>query len=253
MDVACSTHCFSNEPLEQCLRHIAELDFQKVDMAIGDDNPQLKPSEIVADSGLIMRRMKQGPTIGIAALTVQSKATGGELVAVVEAIAHFAKQIAAPVIAIDADSTSGSFEEEVARLTKLTVPVQLHGCVLTVTTKVGTWTERPDAAIKLCEQVPGLGITLDPSHYVFGPHQNGSYDEIFPHVRHAHLRDSGKRLDQPQVRVGRGEVEYGKIISSLKSFRFKGSIAVDFDRNTPCDFEIEPEVRKMRLLLESLL
>ena len=32
----------------------------------------------------------------------------------------------------------------------------------------------PDTAVVLCDSVPGLGISLDPSHFVYGPHRGGT-------------------------------------------------------------------------------
>jgi hypothetical protein len=41
------------------------------------------------------------------------------------------------------------------------------------------------ALAELCQLVPGLGLTLDPSHYLNGP-QRASYDGVIPFVRHVH-------------------------------------------------------------------
>ena len=49
MYVACSTSCFAKYPLEQALRVIAELEFGKVDVAIEESSPHLKPSDVVRD------------------------------------------------------------------------------------------------------------------------------------------------------------------------------------------------------------
>ena len=104
--------------------------------------------------------------------------------------------------------------------------VESEGLVLTVPTRIGTMTEIPSAARELCERVPGLGLTLDPSHYINGSHQGGTYDELFPYVRHVHLRDSGKAPGKLQVRVGQGEVEYGRIISQLQRHRYDRLLSV---------------------------
>ncbi len=37
MFVACNTLCFSKEPLESALRHIAELEFDKIELSIVED------------------------------------------------------------------------------------------------------------------------------------------------------------------------------------------------------------------------
>ena len=66
----------------------------------------------------------------------------------------------------------------------------------------------------MCDSVKGLGITLDPSHYVYGPHGGVNYDQVMKHVYHVRLRDTTK--DQLQVRVGQGDVEYGRLVNQLQ-------------------------------------
>jgi sugar phosphate isomerase/epimerase len=76
---------------------------------------------------------------------------------------------------------------------------------------------------------------------------------LFAYVQNVHFRDTGKKPGDFQVRVGQGEVEYGKIVSQLERHNYDRSLTVSiFDRpdNT---FDGEVEVRKLKLLLESLL
>jgi len=101
----------------------------------------------------------------------------------------------------------------------------------------------------LCDNVKGLGLTLDPSHYIFGPHAGGSYGQILKYVHHVHLRDTSK--DQLQVRVGQGEIEYGKLLSRLQKEGFDRSLSVVMTEMP--DIDHSAELRKMRLLLESLV
>ena len=49
MYVACSSLCFGRYPLAQALHTITELHFQKVDLALHESGPHLKPSEVAAD------------------------------------------------------------------------------------------------------------------------------------------------------------------------------------------------------------
>ena len=100
----------------------------------------------------------------------------------------------------------------------------------------------------LCDSVKGLGLTLDPSHYVYGNHRGG-YDQVFRYVYHVRLRDTTK--DHLQVRVGQGVIEYGRLISQLGRFRYDRALCVDIGPID--DVDQNAELRKMRLLLESLL
>src|SRR5262249_22237865 len=144
-------------------------------------------------------------------------------------------------------------EEEKQRLTKLLEIADTEGILVTVATLTGTLTQTPEQAVELCEQVPGLGLTLDPSHYTAGPHQGKNYDGVFQYVRHVHLRDTGRGPNQFQVRIGQGEVEYGRIISQLARFHYERALSVDIRDIPDAAFAMEPEVRKLKYLLESLV
>ena len=121
--------------------------------------------------------------------------------------------------------------------------------VVGLLTEAGRMTQDPDTAVVLCDAVKELGITLDPSHYICGPHRGASYDQVLPLVYHVRLRDTSK--DQLQVRVGQGLIEYGKLISQLARVKYDRALSVDI---IPMEgIDQFAEMRKMRLLLESLL
>ena len=101
----------------------------------------------------------------------------------------------------------------------------------------------------LCDNVKGLGITLDPTHFVCGPHKGAGYDQVFKHVYHVHLHNTQK--DKFQVRVGQGEIEYGRLITQLSMVKYNRALSVHI-RPMP-EVDHVGELRKMRLLLESLL
>jgi sugar phosphate isomerase/epimerase len=141
------------------------------------------------------------------------------------------------------------FNAEVERLRQLVSIAAAEGVVVGLLTEAGRMTQDPDTAVVLCDSVKGLGITLDPSHYVFGPHHGQSYDQVMKYVVHTRLRDTNK--DKFQVRVGQGEIEYGRLVTQLNKFNYNRALSVD----TPPmpDVDQSAEMRKMRLLLESLL
>src|SRR5205807_8145167 len=99
--------------------------------------------------------------------------------------------------------------------------------MLTVPTRAGTLTKDPDTAVTLCQRVPGLGLTLDPSHYIAGSQRARSFDQVYPYVRHVHLRDTGRGPNQFQVHVGQGEVEYGRVIAQLARYHYDRLLTVD--------------------------
>ena len=58
---------------------------------------------------------------------------------------------------------------------------------------------------------------------------------------------------QFQVRVGQGEIEYGRIISQLDRFSYDRALTVDVREEWATSFPASPEARKLKYLLESLV
>ena len=236
------------------MRMIGELEFSKVDVAIHENGPHLRPSDVVADIGLAAQRIRIGPSLTPAAFSIEIAAPHAEeYLRQLRAICRLARLSAVSILTIPAAPTGAGIDAEVKRLRGLMRLIEAEGLVLTVATRTGTLTETPAAAVELCQQVPGLGLTLDPSHYVNGPNQGASYDEVFPFVRHVHLRDSGRAPGKFQVRVGQGEIEYGRIISHLHRRHYDRLLTVAIHDLTDGPYPMETEVRKLKFLLESLV
>jgi sugar phosphate isomerase/epimerase len=253
--VACSTLCFARYPLEKALRIIGELEFSKVDVALHERGPHLRPSEVAADVGLALQRIRIGPSLTPAAFSLEIEAAQpAEFERQLRAVCHLARlSTTVSVLTLAAASAGTGLDAEVKRLTRLVRIVESEGLVLTVETRIGTLTETPEGAVELCQRVPGLGLTLDPSHFIAGPHQGKGFDAVYPFVRHVHLRDTGRGPDQFQVRVGQGEVEYGRIVSHLARHHYGRLLTVEINDCPDAPFAMEPEVRKLKYLLESLV
>lgn len=253
MYVACSTFCFGREGLNEALHRIAELEFSKYEAVIDEQGRQLRPSEVAADVNAVAQRLRMGPGLTPAAFCVNIDAAEPEYTRQFRAICRLARLTAVPVITLQAAPADSALDAEVERLGRLTALAEADGVQLTVATESGTLTEDPDRAVTLCERVPGLGLTLDPSHYVAGPNGGKNYDAVYPYVRHVRLRDTGKGPNQFQVRVGQGEIEYGRIISHLGRFRYDRALSVDIRDLPESATSMMPEVRKLKYLLESLV
>jgi sugar phosphate isomerase/epimerase len=246
--------CFGRHSLEDALRILAELEFSKFEVAIHERGRQLKPSEVAADVMHAANRLRLGPGLMPAAFSVEIEAdTPRQATQQFKAICRLARISAVPVLTLRAAETGTAIDTEVERLQGLVRLGEADGIQVTVATLMGTVTEDPDTAVTLCELVEGLGLTLDPSHYQAGPHQGKNYDQVFPYIRHVHLRDTGKGPEQFQVRVGQGEIEYGRIISHLARHNYDRILTVDIHDIPDMPYAMEPEVRKLKYLLESLV
>ncbi|WP_169976578.1 sugar phosphate isomerase/epimerase family protein [Tautonia rosea] len=254
MFVSCSTLCFADRPLEAALRQIAELEFNKFDLALVEGGPHLSPSEVATDPDAALHQLRRGPSLSPSALDLDFGSVDTEtLQKRFEAICRFSKLLTVAVLTIPAAPIDTPLEREIERLSELARVANREGLVLSVRTHRETLTSDPSVALTLCQSVPGLGITLDPSHYVLGPHAGKNYDDLFPYVQNLHFRDTGKNPGEEQVRVGQGKVDYARIVTILERHGYNRSLTVALINHGTCSFDVEVEVRKMKLLLESLI
>lgn len=255
MFVACSTLCFADEPLESALRHIAELEFNKVDLALREDQPgHVRPSEVVADPEATVRRLRRGPSLTFTALDLDfGPVDDATFRKRFDGACRLAKLLTTAVLTIPASPAGTPFPDEVSRLTELSAAASREGLVLTVANHAETLTSTPQAALELCRAVPGLALTLDPSHFLAGPQPNASFDDLFPFVQNVHLRDTGKGPEEFQVRVGQGRIDYARIVNLLERHGYDRGLTVAFHNRGQSSFDNEVEVRKLQRLLESLL
>ncbi|MBN1854954.1 MAG: sugar phosphate isomerase/epimerase [Pirellulales bacterium] len=166
-----------------------------------------------------------------------------------EACCQLAKAVKIVTIVVPAAELGTPFNEEIERLRELVRIASLEGALVALKTQIGCMTEDPTTAVVLCDNVRGLGLALDPSHYICGPHQGRSFDKVIPYTLHVHLRDTTK--NKLQVRIGQGEVDYTRIINGLRKENYNRALSVHVAPMEGVDHH--GELRKLRLLLDSSL
>jgi sugar phosphate isomerase/epimerase len=247
--VAASTECFGNLPLHEAIHRLVDLEYTNIEIAIHEDGAQLRPSEVEADFDKAIVRCTDTHRLNVVAYSVKIEATGEEYYRQFHAICRLAKATKVVTLVIPSSELGTPFNEEVERLRRLVDLAGREGARIGMLTTIGCLTEDPDTAIVLCDNVKGLGLTFDPTHYVCGPRPRRNVDKLMKYVYHVHLRDSTK--DQIQVRIGQGEIEYGRLVNQLRTANYNRALSVHL-AELP-DVDHMGEMRKMRLLLESLL
>ena len=194
MFVACNTLCFAQEPMETALRQILELEFDKFELALVESGQHIRLSEAGDDPDGAVARLRQGPSLIPSALYADFGPADWSLPQTLqrfEGICRLAKSLSIAVITLHAAPLGTPIDEEVKRLKSIGTDAFRKGLVLALLTHSQTLTADPQVAALLCRSVPGLGITLDPSHYLQGPNPNVDFDCVFPYVQNVHLRDTG--------------------------------------------------------------
>jgi sugar phosphate isomerase/epimerase len=251
--VACSTLCFSQQPLDSALRQIRDMNFAKADLAIHEDGPHLRPSQMTGEIGKIAQKIKAS-NVSIAAIhTTFAALDGPEIRNQLRGVCRLARMLTVPLVSVQASPKEADLAQEITRLTDWVKIAEVEGTILTVETNSSTLTVDPKVAIELCQKVSGLGLTLDPSHYIANTQGPVEYETLYPYVKHVRLRDSAAKPDAFQVPIGMGALEYGRIITQLDRFRYNRALTVDVHDIPGSHYPVEPEVRKLKYLLESLV
>jgi sugar phosphate isomerase/epimerase len=247
--VSASTECFRDLPLSTVFDRLVDLEYSSVEVALHEDLDHLKPSAVLADMEGAIEQCRQTNRLDIVAFSFLSPATGEEYYAQFDACCRLAKATKVVTLVIDSAELGTPFNEEVERLRKLVALAEAQGARVGMRSQVGRLTEDPDTAVVLCDNVEGLGMTLDPSHYIANPRGQVNYDKLFKYTYHTHLRDTSK--DEVQVKIGKGIVDYSRLVNMLIQAKYDRSLCVHLEELP--DVDHFGEMRKMRLLLESLL
>jgi len=231
---------------EAC-QQINDLEYDKLEIWLSENSSHLKPSAAAQDPDQFVGQYREMTRLTPVALHLEEDVDPS----VLKSLSRVAKLLRITQITVPASPLGTPFNSEIDRLKEFLRAVSPDGVRLSIKTQIGTLTEDPHTAVELCQAAKGLGLTLDPSHYVCGPHANSSYDRVFPHVYHLHLRDSTPR--ELQVQVGLGEIDYSRLITMLRRSNYQRALSVDLIYSPQEEAGRALEMRKLRMLLETLL
>jgi sugar phosphate isomerase/epimerase len=247
--VAASTECFADLPFPEAVQRLVDLEYSNVEIALHEKPNCVKPTDVFANVEKAVRICRDTHRLNVCAYDVAIDATGEQHYRQFEAICRLAKATKVVSITVPSAELGTPFNEEVEHLRKLVAIALMEGVLVSMRAEVDRLSQDPGTVTVLCDNVDGLGLTLDPSAYIFGPHRTANIDSLMKYVYHVHLRDTKK--DELQVRVGQGEVEYGRLVSRLRKLSYGRALCVRVTEMP--DIDHMGEMRKMRLLLESLL
>ena len=249
MIVSASTDCFQELPIPDIFEKLADLEYPAVEISLRDGHAQLSPEKILEDVERAAAMARDTHRLGITGYSAEIGARGEAHYEQFAAICQLAKATKVASITVPSGELGTPFNEEVEHLRRLVAIAHLESVVVSIRSQIGCLSEDPDTAVVLCDNVKGLGVTLDPSHYICEPNTNRNFDKLVKYTYNVHLRDTSRT--QLQVRVGQGEVDYGKLINLLRRQGYERGLCVNI-RRLP-DVDHDAEMRKLRLLLESMI
>ncbi|GIW98896.1 MAG: hypothetical protein KatS3mg111_2229 [Pirellulaceae bacterium] len=249
MYVAASTDCFPDKRMPEVAEMLAHQEFSSIEISLREDGTALSPSRIAGEFDRAVDLAVRSHRLDVCAYDVHISAAGEEYFQQFEAVCRLGKATKVVTLTVPSAELGTPFNEEVERLQKLVKLADGEGVRVAVKAQHGCLSGDPDTVKVLCDNVEGLGLTFDPSHYMLGDHELKRLDKIMPYVYHVHLRDSTK--DKVQVRVGQGTVDYSKMILMLNRFNYEHALSIQMEPLPGLDQAAE--LRKLRLLLETMV
>lgn len=250
MFVAASTNCFHDLEFDNAVEKILDLEFSAIELNLDENGSHIKPSEVLADFDAAIDRCSSTRRLNVVGYDLNITSEGAEYMDTFTECCKLAKATKVVSITVRSGEHGTPFNEEVEKLKKMVDIADAHGVRVGIRSEVGHLSADPDTVSVICSHVKGLGLSLDPTHYVYKAERNLNYDKLLGYVQTVYLRDSTK--EDKQVRVGQGIIDYGKLINQLRKTSYKRALVVDIDSQND-ETDHMGEMRKMRLLLESLL
>jgi len=246
--VAASTECWPELELNEAIEVLADLEFTAVEIAI-DPRGKLKPQDLLADTDRAVQLLRHTHRLDISGYALRLDSTGDQFYDQFKQFCRIAKATKVVNLTVPSGQHGTPFNEEVEHLQKLVDTAETEGVRVAVRSEIGCLSDDPDTLMVLCNNVDGLGITLDPSVYICKGVDDRGLDKILKFTCNVHLRDS--RPDAFQVSVGQGEVDYGKLVTQLEREKYNRALTVNMSPMEGLDHRVE--LRKLRRLLETLM
>jgi sugar phosphate isomerase/epimerase len=101
-----------------------------------------------------------------------------------------------------------------------------HGLAISVEPHTGSLIDTPDKTLQLLERVPGLQITLDYAHYIYGGIEQRQIDPLLRYARHLQCRAG--RPGGLQVAVAMDAIEWAPVVAALNARGYTGYLALEY-------------------------
>ncbi|MEY2726851.1 MAG: hypothetical protein RLZZ458_2718 [Planctomycetota bacterium] len=247
MQLAASTRSLWDMSFTEACVQIQELGFASVEICLNEQTEQLRPSVVSKDPDSVGLRMKEASRLAASAIFLEGETERSSF----EGVVNLARSLRVAQLTIESAPRGTPFNSEVDRLRECQALCHAAGVRLGMLTQAGRLSEDPHTAVELCQAAPGVGITLDPSPFICRPGGPVDFDVVFPHVLHLQVRDTSRT--EMQVPAGLGEVDYNRLITQLRQLNYRRAMSVDLLPRTLSGEDRLRELRKLRLLLTSML
>ena len=119
-----------------------------------------------------------------------------------------------------------SWERAVEELAWRVGQAKGSGVVFGVEAHIGSLAPRPKAALRLVQDVPGLTLTLDYTHFTRIGIADAEVEPLVAHASHFHAR--GARRGRLQERFASNTIDYGRVYRVMSETKYRGWIGIEY-------------------------
>jgi sugar phosphate isomerase/epimerase len=261
------------QPWENALAIVHLLELPAVDVCLMGNRSHLRPEEVRNDVPGTARRVTDGLAgQGLACSDVfcipwtdferyapnhPDPAERERAWALFDDVLELAAKIEAPGLTLlpgidwPGESHADSFARSVEELGRRAERARERGVRFSIEPHLGSVVQDPREAKRLCEEAPGVELTLDYSHFVYQGYGEDAIEPLVPHARHFHARGAAPRRMQTALREN--EIDFERLVRVAQEAGFDGDIGleylwIDWEGLNTCDTVSETILLRDRLL-----
>jgi sugar phosphate isomerase/epimerase len=241
MKLGCSTVLFNQLDLYGALQHIAWAGYEGAELAcLGNyaRHIELNTSKSYIDE---VKSTAGKHHLGLYAIHAGfGGRTGEDSMTSMKKLFEIASKLSIPVVTTRCSGKSGDKEttqQEFKHIKKLSEAAENWGIILAIKPHVGAAVYNTASMLQMLDEVdsPGLGVNLDTLH-IFRASEDAAVTvrKLGKKIVHVHVReypDVADRLNYEALAeeeiIGRGGVDFPKILKSLKAIGYDGAIDLD--------------------------
>jgi sugar phosphate isomerase/epimerase len=245
IEFSCADFAFPTLPHHKVLRLISLMEFSWVDIGVFKDRSHLQPADQFGEpekTGAALKKAASDSGLGINGIFLQSSLDFAEaainhpdagvrsreretfLRAVDYTLAAGSRHLTGlPGVDFGTDESPKLCVQELAWRVET---AKKRGVVYAVEPHLGSIMGTPEKALAVLEEVDGLTIALDHSHFTF---QGISLDRIGPLTKYASiLHARGAAKGEAQTSFERNETDFAQVANHLREVRYGGRICMEY-------------------------
>ena len=131
-----------------------------------------------------------------------------------------------PGVLFAGDTFAQALNRSVDGLARRVELAAARGLALSVEPHTGSLIDTPEKTRELLDRVPGLQITLDYAHYVYGGVTQDEIDPLLPFARHLQCRPG--RPGGLQVSVKQDAIDWVRVVTALNTAKYQGYLGLEY-------------------------